>query len=175
VDLYPPRSGGTGVKSALKTHVMEYPWRFEFGTLNSIGIAALLAGQEWIAAHGGVEQIYEHEMRLARRLEAGLREIPNVILYCADTSKDHLPVISFNIENMDASQTGTMLDVDYDVITRTGLQCAPLVHEGIGTIDLNGTVRFSVGPFNTEDHVDRALRATEEIAAFAKEQYSSRA
>lgn len=168
VDIWPCRSGGTGVKSALEEHVAEYPWRFEFGTLNTMGIAGLLAGQEWIAAHGGVKQIYEYEMGLARRLKAGVEENENVTLYCADMERDHLPVFVFNVDGMNASQTGTMLDVDYNVITRTGLHCAPLVHEGIGTMKIDGTVRFSVGAFNTQDHIDRAIEAVREIAMFAR-------
>ncbi len=169
VDVWPSRAGGTGVKSALKEQVSEYPWRMEFGTMNTMGIAGLLAGQQWIAAHGGVEKIYEYEMGLARRLRDGLAEIENVTLYCADLDLPHLPVIAFNVDGMDASQTGTLLDVEHDVITRTGLHCAPLVHEGIGTFEKHGSVRFSVGPFNTVAHIDRAVEAVRDIAAYAGE------
>jgi len=175
VDIHACRSGGTGVKSALKEHVKEYPWRFEFGTLNSMGIAGLLAGQEWIAAHGGVEAIYEYELNLAKKLRNGLAEIEGVILYCADMERDHLPVFVFNIAGLPPSQVGTMLDVDYNVITRTGLHCAPLVHEGIGTFSMDGTVRFSVGAFNTEEHVDSAIAAVADIAAFARERSAAKA
>lgn len=168
VDLTPCRSGGTGVKSALPRQPDEYPWRMEFGTLNSMGIAGLLAAQEWIAAQGGVEKISEHEMKLARGLVEGMSEIPGVVLYCADLDRDHLPVLAFNVEGVDASLVGTVLDVDHDVITRTGLHCAPLVHEGIGTAKLNGSVRFSVGPFNTEEDVEHAIVALRDVAAFAK-------
>jgi cysteine desulfurase family protein len=168
VDIRPCRSGGTGVKSAMKEQPLDYPWRFEYGTLNTMGIAGLLAGQEWIAAHGGVEKVYEYEMKLAKRLRNAVAEIENVTLYCADMERDHLPVFVFNVDGMDASQTGTILDVDYSVITRTGLHCAPLVHEGIGTADINGTVRFSVGAFNTEEHVDAAINALTEVAAYAR-------
>ena len=170
VDLTPCRSGGTGVKSALKRQPDEFPWRFEFGTLNSMGIAGLLAGQEWIAAHGGPERIYEHEMKLAHTLHDGLAEIDGIVLYCADLDRDHMPVIAFNVEGADASLVGTILDVDHDVITRTGLHCAPLVHEGIGTADIGGSVRFSIGPFNTEEDVARALAAVKDVAAFQRKQ-----
>jgi len=44
------------------------------------------------------------------------------------------------------------------------LQCAPKVHEKIGTIDIKGTVRFGIGPFNTKEHIDAAVKAVEEIA-----------
>jgi cysteine desulfurase / selenocysteine lyase len=55
--------------------------------------------------------------------------------------------------------------VDYNIACRTGLQCAPKVHEGIGTFDIHGTVRLSIGPFNTEEHIDKTIKAVEEIAA----------
>jgi cysteine desulfurase family protein len=169
VDIRPCRAGGTGVMSALKSQPLEYPWRMEYGTLNLMGIAGLLAGQKWIARRGGVSAIYEHEMELAHRLADSMVEIDGVILYCADLSHDHLPVISFNIEGLPAEQVGTMLDVENDVITRTGLQCAPLVHEGIGTTDLHGTVRFSVGAFNTDEDIDRAIAAVADIAEYARQ------
>lgn len=61
-----------------------------------------------------------------------------------------------------------MLDVDYNIACRTGLQCAPLVHEVIGTDKIHGTVRLSVGPFNTEPEIDAAIEAIREIASIKK-------
>jgi selenocysteine lyase/cysteine desulfurase len=58
-----------------------------------------------------------------------------------------------------------MLDVDYNICCRTGLQCAPKVHEGIGTLAIHGTVRFSIGVFTTQEEVDKAIEAVAEIAA----------
>ncbi len=57
-----------------------------------------------------------------------------------------------------------MLDVDYNIACRTGLHCAPLVHEQLGTDKIHGAVRFGIGPFNTEEHIDAAINAVEEIA-----------
>jgi selenocysteine lyase/cysteine desulfurase len=74
-------------------------------------------------------------------------------------------VLAFNIAGFEASDVGMMLDVDYDIACRTGLQCAPKVHERIGTLDMHGTVRFSIGPFNTETDIDAAIQAVAEIAA----------
>jgi len=168
VDIWPCRSGGTGVKSALKTQVKEYPWRMEFGTLNTMGIAGLLAAQRWIAARGGVPAIFQHEMVHARRLRDGLAAIDGVRLYCADMDRDHLPVFVFNIDGLPADQAGALLDVEHDVITRTGLHCAPRVHEGIGTFDGDGTVRFSPGIFTTDSDVERAIDAVADIAEYAR-------
>jgi cysteine desulfurase/selenocysteine lyase len=61
---------------------------------------------------------------------------------------------------------GTMLDVDFGIACRTGLHCAPLVHEQIGTDKIHGAVRFGIGPFNTEEHIQAAIQAVGKIAAF---------
>jgi len=175
VDLMPCRSGGTGVKSALKSQPRDYPWRFEFGTLNTMGIAGLLAGQRWIASKGGVKALYEEEMIHATRLYEALMAMDNVTLYCADMSHNHLPVFVFNIDGLPADQAGQLLDVEHNVITRTGLHCAPLVHEGIGTSDIDGTVRFSVGAFTTAEDIDRAIAAVTDIAEYARSRQEKKA
>jgi cysteine desulfurase family protein len=174
VEIWPCRAGGTGVKSALKTQVKEYPWRLEFGTVNTMGVAGLLSAQRWIAQRGGVDAIYEHEMAHARRLREGLAEIDGVTLYCADLDRDHLPVFIFNIDGLPADQAGTFLDVEHDVVTRTGLHCAPLVHEGIGTADIDGTVRFSPGIFTTDEEVEHAIGAVADIVEYANTKNAKR-
>jgi cysteine desulfurase family protein len=169
VDITPCRAGGTGVMSALKMQPEAYPWRMEFGTVNTMGVAGLLAAQRWIADRGGVEAVYEHEMRHARMLHDGIAAIDGVQLFCANLDHDHLPVFVFNIDGLPADQTGTFLDVEHDVITRTGLHCAPRVHEGIGTFDDDGTVRFSPGVFTTDEEVGRAIDAVAAIAEIGRE------
>jgi cysteine desulfurase/selenocysteine lyase len=161
------RFGGTGVRSAYPFHLEEFPYRMEVGTLNIVGVAGLAAGQRWIEEQG-MENIHKEEMRLWGRLCSGLREIPGVVTYCADTPDDHIAVLSFNVDGFEAADVGTMLDVDYNIACRTGLQCAPLVHVQLGTDKIKGTVRMSVGPFNTDEHIDRAIEAVTEIAAVRK-------
>jgi len=41
------------------------------------------------------------------------------------------------------------------------------VHRRIGTLERRGTVRFSIGAFNTEEEVDAAIEAVAEVAAWA--------
>jgi selenocysteine lyase/cysteine desulfurase len=57
-----------------------------------------------------------------------------------------------------------MLDVDHNIATRTGLHCAPLVHQQLGTMPIHGSVRFSIGAFNTEAHIDAAIKGIAAIA-----------
>jgi cysteine desulfurase family protein len=157
------RFGGTGVRSAYPYHLEEFPYRMENGTLNIVGVAGLKAGLEWVLQEG-VENIHAREMKLWDKLRKAFQEIEGVTTYCAGSAENHNAVLSFNIEGWEAGDVGTMLDMDYNIACRTGLQCAPLVHEQIGTDKIHGTVRMSIGPFNTEDHIDTAIEAAKEIS-----------
>lgn len=161
------RFGGTGVRSAQPTHLDEFPYRLECGTLNLLGVAGLNAGVKWLLGEG-IDAIHAREMRLWDSLRKGIQQLENVVTYCADGTDDHSPVLSFNVRNFEAGDVGTLLDVDYGIACRTGLQCAPKVHEGLGTDVLHGTVRLSVGPFNTQEQIDHAVGAVGEITAIRK-------
>lgn len=163
VTIRQTRAGGTGVRSAQRHHLEEYPYRMEYGTPNLPGIAGLNAGVKWVQERG-LDAIHRHEMALWRRLRDGLRAVDGVILHCQDGGEDRISVLSFNIEGLEAGDTGTMLDVDYSIACRTGLHCAPMVHEHLGTDKIHGSVRFGIGPLNTEEHIDTAIRAVREIA-----------
>ena len=67
-----------------------------------------------------------------------------------------------------------MLDCDYSIATRTGLHCAPLVHQQLGTVNLHGSVRFSIGPFNTDEHVEVAIPAVAEISQWQRDRKRTR-
>jgi cysteine desulfurase / selenocysteine lyase len=164
VEIRHTRAGGTGVRSAQRTHLDEYPWRLEYGTPNVLGIAGLHAGVTWLNQRG-LGAIEAHEMRLTTMLRDGLREIPGVTMYCQDDLTNHIAVLMFNVDGFEASNTGTLLDVDYNIACRTGLHCAPLVHEGLGTDKIHGGVRLGIGPFNTKDHIATAIGGVREIAA----------
>lgn len=166
VPLRATRWGGTGVESAVRTHLDYFPYIGEVGTANTVGIAGLKHGLQWVLEQG-LDTIRDHEMRLWRRLVEGLREIDGVTLYAAGDGTDtdrHLPVVSANVAGFASTQTGELLDVEHDIATRVGLHCAPLVHVGIGTTP-KGSVRFSIGPFNTEGHIDAAIAGMRDVAS----------
>lgn len=163
IEIKHSRAGGTGVRSAVKTHLYEYPYRLEYGTLNVLGVAGLHAGVKWVLEQG-LEKLQRHEMELCTKLRDGLQEVDGVTLYCQDDLADHISVLTFNVDGMEALNSGTILDVDHNIACRTGLHCAPLVHEQLGTVDIHGSVRFGIGPFNTEDHITAAINGVAEIA-----------
>ncbi|MBU0716849.1 MAG: aminotransferase class V-fold PLP-dependent enzyme [Planctomycetes bacterium] len=155
--------GGTGVRSADPYHLQEFPYRLEAGTQNLAGIAGLAAGLEWVEAKG-LDNIYGHEMELLGLLQQGLEEICGVKICGTKNLSDRVATVSITVDNYDPSDVGTILDVEYNVQARTGLQCAPLIHEHMGTTP-RGTVRLSVGPYNTRAHIAAAVKAIAEIAA----------
>ncbi|MBU2650216.1 MAG: aminotransferase class V-fold PLP-dependent enzyme [Bacteroidetes bacterium] len=161
------RFGGTGVRSAQKTHLSEFPYRMECGTLNIVGVAGLYAGTKWVMEQG-IENLHHKEITLWDKLRKGLSEIENITIYCAKGIENQNPVLSFNVKGFESGDVGTMLDVDYNIACRTGLQCAPLVHVGLGTDQIHGTVRLSIGPFNTDEHVDMAIEAVKDIASIPR-------
>ena len=167
IEIRHTRAGGTGVRSAERMHLDEYPYRLEYGTGNVVGIAGMYAGLKWIEEKG-MDTIHKQEMRLTRILRDGLNELDGVVLYCQDELTDHIAVISFNVDGMEALNVGTLLDGEYDIACRTGLHCAPLVHEQLGTDRIGGAVRIGIGPFNTEDHIRTAIKAIGEIVDFQK-------
>lgn len=164
VDIKLTRAGGTGVRSAQRTHLEEYPYRLEYGTLNLLGVGGLYAGVKWIT-NQGIMNIHNREIALWDKLRLAVQNIDGVKTYCANSRENKNPVLSFNIKGFEAGDVGMMLDVDYNIAVRTGLQCAPLVHEHIGTYNTHGTVRLSVGAFTTEAEIDTAIEAIKEIAA----------
>jgi len=165
VEIRHTRFGGTGVHSAFPYHLDEYPYRLEAGTGNVLGIAGLYFAQQYLAKRG-VDAIYRHEMELFARLQGGLEHIEGVKLHGTTSLENRLPVLSFTLAGRDPADVGSLLDVDYDIACRTGLQCAPLIHEQMGTGE-RGTVRLSVGPMNQAKDVDAAVTAVTEIAAEA--------
>jgi selenocysteine lyase/cysteine desulfurase len=163
VEVRHTRAGGTGVRSAHPFHLDEYPWRLEIGTGNVLGILCLHAAQAYLAERG-VEAIHRREMELFAALEGGLEGIPGVHLHGARGLAHRLPVLSLTVDGWDPADVGTLLDVDHGIACRTGLQCAPLIHDQMGTSP-RGTVRLSIGPMTAPAHVDAAVAAVAAIAA----------
>jgi len=164
VEIRATRVGGTGVESAVRGQPDLFPHRLECGTVNLMGVAGLFAAQNYIE-NRGLDDIASHEKKIITILRDGLAEIPGVKLYCADSMENHLPVVAANIKGYKPFDAGARLDVDHDVACRTGLHCAPLVHEGLGTTEGGGALRFSAGPFNTEEDAYQAIKAVEDLAS----------
>ncbi len=156
------REGGTGSFSESLKQPDFLPDRYESGTLNLPGIAGLNEGIKYIL-DTGIKNIQNHENQLTRYMLEGLGEIKNVKVYGSRNFEHRIGVISVTIDEKDCHEVCRELDEKYDIAARGGLHCAYLAHKTIGTQN-TGTIRFSIGFFNTIKDIDEALKAVKAIA-----------
>ncbi len=157
------RQGGTGTQSDQDRHPQTLPYKYEAGSLNVPGIVGLSAGIDFLRLQGN--KLRSHHQHLCERLVAGLIEIEGVKVFGPADPADRVGVVSITIDGYDPQEVAAMLDGAHRIQVRAGFHCAPLMHAAIGTIDLGGAVRFSIGVFNTEADIDAAIYAVAEVAA----------
>jgi cysteine desulfurase / selenocysteine lyase len=161
IDLTPLKFGGTGSRSESMEHPSILPDRFECGTPNTPGIAALLGGLTFIEKTG-LENIIKRKVELRRMLVDGLAGIDGVTLYGSPWAAESIPVISFNMAHQSPSDVGYVLNRE-QIFVRVGLQCSPLAHKTIGTFP-KGTVRVAPGCFTTDEEIGRFLEVITDLA-----------
>jgi len=161
ITLKPLRWGGTGSNSESDLMPDIMPDKLESGTPNTVGIAGLNAGLRFILEKG-LANIRLQENELRQKLWTGLAAIPGVIRYGSDNPEHKTGVVSFNIKGLDSGKVSYLLDRRFAIATRAGLHCAPWAHNSIGTL-ATGTVRASIGCFNTAEEIDLLLEAVRNI------------
>jgi cysteine desulfurase family protein len=166
-EMIPLKQGGTGSRSEFEEQPDFLPDRFESGTPNGVGIAGLLAGIQFVLGKG-VEQIRQHEIDLIEKLVERLRKIPQVKLYGPENKKDRIATLSFNLAQLSPSDVALRLEREFGILCRPGLHCAPAAHHTIGTFP-EGTVRFGLSVFTTEDNIEAAIQAVTVISKQSKQ------
>ncbi len=164
ISVQPWKSGGTGVYSFLKKQPEEYPEHLEAGTLNGHGIAGLLAAIGWLN-RTTVEAVQKKEEKLLRLFYENAKEIPKIHFYGRPPEEGvpHLPVLALNLGNLDSAYVSDILAEEYEIYTRAGAHCAPLMHQALKT-EKQGCVRFSFSWFNTEEEIKTAVNALKELS-----------
>ncbi|MCF6095106.1 aminotransferase class V-fold PLP-dependent enzyme [Microaerobacter geothermalis] len=161
LELTPLILGGTGSHSESIDQPKERPERFESGTPNTVGIAGLAAGVEFVLKTG-VGQIWEHEQQLTQYCLSELINMDGITVYGPPPGVNRTAVISFNLEGLDPNELAFILDDYYGIAVRAGFHCTPLAHETAGTSQL-GSVRISFSYFNTVEEVNRFIEVMKEI------------
>ena len=161
IDLLPLKEGGSGIHSYDRRQPKDYPEHLEAGTLNTHGIAGLLAAIRFLGENG-IEQIGSHEASLAQAFYEQIRDLSNVNVY-GDFKGARTGVVSINIAGYESGEVADELMDRFEIATRSGAHCAPLAHRALGTVD-TGAVRFSFSYFNTMEDVDTAARAVRILA-----------
>lgn len=162
VDIKTFKTGGTGIDTYNQSQPQFMPTKLEAGTLNTHGIAGLNAGIDYINKIG-IDNIREKEQSLMKRFYYGVKNIENVIIYGDFKNLNRCAIVALNIGDYDSSIVSEELVETYNIATRPGAHCAPLMHKALKTVE-QGAVRFSFSHYNTEEEVDFAIDAIKKIA-----------
>ena len=158
--IKPLLSGGSGILTFEKKHPSVMPTALEAGTLNGHGIAGLRAALLYIKEEG-IDTIRNREHKLMKLFYEQVKEIPDIRIYGDFSQKDRAAIVSLNLGEEDSGEISDYLSAEYEIDTRSGGHCAPLMHGALGTVD-QGAVRFSFSHFNTEEQVKCAVQALKE-------------
>ena len=162
INIKPLKSGGSGIKTYSKTQPENMPTRLEAGTLNSHSIAGLNAALEFIE-NEGIEKIRKREKELADHFYNEIKNINNIKFYGNYNTDNRTSIVAVNIGDIDSAKISDILASEYNIATRSGGHCAPLMHESLDTVK-QGIVRFSFSYFNTEEEIEKGINAVKEIS-----------
>ncbi len=151
--------GGTGSMSISLDMPDFYPDALEAGTLSFPAILSLLEGTRYLTMHA--PQLQGRLSVLTSYCIRGLKKLP---AYECFSTPNPCGIVAFRHKALQSEQIADILSTKYGVAVRGGLHCAPLMHEGLGTLD-GGLVRASFSHFNSEREIDKLLSALEEISA----------
>ena len=157
--LQPAEGGGEMIEhvSFEKTTYNVLPYKFEAGTPNYVGSYAFGQAIDYLQEIG-LEKVAEYEHALAEYVEEELGKISQVKIYAAGRKK--AGAVSFNVYRADGAlihpfDVGVLLDRQ-GVAVRTGHHCAEPLIDYLG---VPGTVRASVGLYNTKEDIDTFISA----------------
>jgi cysteine desulfurase/selenocysteine lyase len=162
--LRPLKEGGTGSASDVDRQPDFMPDKYESGSHNVIGIAGLSEGVKWVIDHT-VEKLHAQEMDLVRTFIEGVSNVDGLTYFGPQGVKNRLGVFSVKVDGLDPHELSAILESHYGILTRSGIHCAPLAHQAIGTIEHGGATRLSFGPFLSKQDVKFATDALAEIAS----------
>ena len=162
LDKLPPAEGGGEMIEHVRWDKTTYnvlPYKFEAGTPNYIGSYAFSKALEYVQEIG-IEDIAKHEEELVEYIEERLSGLERVKIYAAGQKK--AGAVSFNVYRADGGlihpfDVGVLLDRQ-GVAVRTGHHCAEPLIEHLG---VPGTLRASVGLYNTTEDIDKLIAALE--------------
>lgn len=161
LEKMPPYQGGGEMIESVsfeKTTFAELPYKFEAGTPDFIGIAALHQAIDYMERIG-INAIAEHEHKLldytTRRM---LDEIPDIRIF--GTAPGKCAIISFLVGNEHHYDMGMLLD-KLGIAVRTGHHCAQPLMTSLG---IEGTVRASFAVYNTLEECDLFLTALHRVS-----------
>lgn len=137
----------------------QLPFKFEPGTPNISGVLGLSTAVDFVNAQDRVAA-HQYENQLTSYLAQELKKLDGITII-GDVS-DKLSVISFIVDDEHPSDIATLLN-QHNIAVRSGHHCAmPLMEY----LNIDGTIRISIAPYNTLEEVDKLLEAIKKTLAF---------
>ncbi|MDE6495811.1 MAG: cysteine desulfurase [Duncaniella sp.] len=162
LEKMPPYQGGGEMIESVSfagTTFAELPYKFEAGTPDFIGIAALHKAIDFMERVGIADiALHEHDL-LDYTTERMLKEIPGIQIY--GTAPGKCAIISFNLAGAHHYDAGMLLD-KLGIAVRTGHHCAQPLMDALG---VQGVVRASMAAYNTRSECDYFLASLARVAA----------
>lgn len=152
--------GGTGYDSANQDMPNSLPERYEMGTLNISGIAGLNAALSWVQKTG-IAALYDAEEKNRERLLNLFNKYDFLRIVGNYEASKYVGIVSCLIDGISSDSAGTIF-FERGISVRTGLQCAPLAHQFLGTYPA-GTIRFSTSYFTSDDDFVELKEALDDI------------
>ncbi|CAN0081154.1 unnamed protein product, partial [Chrysoparadoxa australica] len=145
----PYQGGGEMIKEVTfsKTTYNDIPYKFEAGTPNIADVIAFQKAIDFILELG-YTFIHEHEEKLLNHANEQLLSIPGLIPF--GQAKQKASVFAFNIEGIHPFDIGMWMDAK-GIAVRTGHHCTQPLMDWYG---IEGTVRASMGVYNTIEEID---------------------
>ncbi len=145
------------------------PDKYEPGSHNAIGLIGLSESLRYILERG-VQSLWEHERELTEAMLKVLNGgLPGLTWYGPRELGERVGVFCVRLENYEKPQDlSDALETRFGLLTRSGIHCAPLAHQTIGTYAVGGTTRFSFGAFTTLEDVRCLAMALEALAKSSK-------
>ena len=159
VDLLPLLAGGNGIKSEDPNMPRHMPEKLECASMDTPAICGLHASLEWLR---GVDP-WQIESELTDYLLERLQEVDGVTIYKAPPGAMQAGVVSINKEGFRANEVAAILDHECDIAVRAGHHCAGLIHRHLDNKKYDGTIRISLGVFNTKDDIDALIEGLKTI------------
>ena len=161
--LEPVLFGGTGFESANQNMPMSLPERYEMGTGNIAGIAGLNAALKWLEKQG-IGNIWALEMQHRKRLLEVINRYDFLKIVGNNDEQKFVGIVSCIMEGISSDSAGAIFD-RFGISVRTGLHCAPLAHQFLGTYPA-GTIRFSIGYFTSDEDFEALEEALDGIEEY---------
>ncbi|MGB7323951.1 MAG: aminotransferase class V-fold PLP-dependent enzyme [Rubripirellula sp.] len=150
--------GGTGSQSESLDMPSTMPAMFEAGNLNVPAIAGWFEALKTITPDELARRT-RHAATIADLLHRSLRQISGITVHAHSSD---LPIASITSPDYPASDLSMILDSEFAIETRSGLHCAALIHDCIGT-GPEGTLRISGGHTTTTQEIDSVVAAIQQI------------